>query len=71
MRSSRGYFHRGARMPGQRRPVTTTEFESLTPPAIQRATGITPRMPLSEELAGVDSRGLAAKLRLPQWGRRR
>lgn len=71
MRPSRDYFYsRGARIPGQRRPVTPTELESLTPPGIQRVTGIAPRLPLSAELAGLDSRGLAAKLRLPQWGRR-
>lgn len=69
---ARSYFYaRGARVPGQRRPVTTAELESLTVPAIRRATGITPRMPLSDEIAGLDSRGLSAKLRLPEWGRRR
>ena len=65
------YFHRGARIPGQRRPVTTTELESLTPPAIRRATGVAARMPLSDELQNVGPRELAAKLRMPQWGRRR
>lgn len=70
--TGRGYFYaRGARVPGQRRPVSSRELENLTAPAIRRATGLTVRTPLSDELAGIDSRGLAAKLRLPEWGRRR
>jgi hypothetical protein len=71
MKPSRGYFHRGARVPGQRRPVTPTQLENLTGPGIRRATGLAPSMPLTEELAGVDSRGLLSKLALPEWGRRR